>query len=551
MSAGRLWFRSALLATLWSLSCARCAPKTPSAAPADWLAGRFIALDDVPPHQGGELTVRLAVEPQGFTRIHDAFAEGTMVRATTGTLYECFARIDADAPEGPLLPWLATRWSIDGGQLTIDLREGVVFHDGSPFGAEDAQVVLGAIIKAGNPTVAMRASLGAPTAVEVAGPHRLVVRWAAAPSSLVVRALLSSVPMMPASAVSGDFDTAPIHQAPVGTGPFVFVKATRGAGFELKRFERHRQPAFLERLTFKVVRDDTVAVQAWQRGDFDVMTRIPAAVWRDVEKQPWAWQQYRRYRIDENTYAWFGWNRQRPLFADVRVRRALAMLYPAEAVSMIVELGLESRTTCPFLLGSKSCDASVVPLPFDPPRAMQLLDEAGWRDDDGDGVREREGQPLSFSFMTVASSQRLSRVVALFQEQLTRAGVRLTIEPVDAAASIARMRAHDFDAAALIWSSPDAVTDQYDLFHSSQLDGGKNYVALADGRVDGLLEQIRREHDPVTRQGLERELHRLLFADQVYLFLTARPALDAVKRRVHGLRPSLVGYDFARAWVEP
>jgi peptide/nickel transport system substrate-binding protein len=151
----------------------------------------------------------------------------------------------------------------------------------------------------------------------------------------------------------------------------------------------------------------------------------------------------------------------------------------------------------------------------------------------------------------VSSSQRLGKVLPLFQEQLAAAGVKLTLEPVDAAQSIARMRTHDFDAAAMSWANPDALQDQFDLFHSSQTEGGKNYVAIASPPLDALLTTIRHTADPVERAGLERQLHRLLFDDQVYLFLTARPSLDAVKRRVHGLSPSLAWYDLSKVWVEP
>jgi peptide/nickel transport system substrate-binding protein len=101
------------------------------------------------------------------------------------------------------------------------------------------------------------------------------------------------------------------------------------------------------------------------------------------------------------------------------------------------------------------------------------------------------------------------------------------------------------------WSSTDAVSDQYDLFHSSQAEGGKNYVGLNDRAIDGLLEAIRSVTVEEDRQELERRLQRALFDDQVYLFLTARPALDAAKRRVHGLRPSMAGYELSRVWVDP
>jgi len=542
----------ALLATaLVFVACGRCSSRSASPTPdAAWLEGRAVPEVGATPRRGGTLTVRVGVEPSGFTRIHDRYAEGTMVRYTTGTLYETLGRVDPRHPEGPLLPWLASAFT-EGEALTVTLRPGVTFHDGSPFSSSDVKAVLSAITAAQNPTVAMRAALGELASVETPDALTVVIRWRAPPTPFAVRALLGGVPMMPEEALAGDFDTLPIHRAPVGTGPFKLSSFVPAARLVLARFDGHREPAFLDGVVVRFVKDDTVAAQLWERGEFDLMTRIPPATWRAVEQQPWAFTGYRRFRTDENAYAWIGWNQRRAVFADARVRRALAMAYPAEVISRAVELGLEARTTCPFLLGSTSCDPEVKPIPFDPEGAKALLADAGWIDGDGDGVREHGGQPLAFSFLMVTASQRQAKVVPLFQEQLARVGVALTVEPVDAAQSIQRMRTHDFDAAAMSWSSPDAVTDQFELFHSSQADGGKNYVNLADPEIDALLEQIRAAREGEARVALERRLHRRLFDAQVYLFLTARPALDAAKRRVHGLTPSLAWYELAKVWVEP
>ncbi len=537
-----------ILVALLAGSCSKCARETPAAATPEWLAGAYVPEEAKAPQRGGTLTVRLATEPLGFTRFHDRLGEGLIVRATTGTIYECLARLDPERPDGPVVPWLAKSVKLVGAALRVELLPGVVFHDGSTFTSADVKAVLETILDEKNATVSMRSSLGPIESITFADELNLTITWKSPPSDFMVRTLLAAVPMLPSEALVGPFDDLPIHRSPIGTGPFRFESFTPSDRVVLTRFDGHRTPAQLDRLVLRIVKDDTISAHLWEKGELDVMTRIPPATWVAVESAAWAFKGYQRWRIDENAYSWIGWNRQRPVFSDVRVRRALAMLYPAEIVSRTVELGLESRTSCPFYVRSQSCDPSVVPLPFDPKAAGALLDEAGWPL--VDGQRVKDGKRLEFSFLVVTTSQRLTRVTALFQEQLAKAGITMTLEPVDGSQLVARMRAHDFDAAALSWASPDVVTDQYELFHSSQIDGGKNYVGLNDGAVDALLAQIRTTMGS-ERRALEQQLHRRLFDDQVYLFLTARPALDAVKRRVHGLRPSLVGYDFSKAWVGP
>lgn len=542
----------ALLVVVALTSCSKCGQRVAQDAGVGpdqaWLEGRATPEAGLNPRAGGTLTIRSAVEPTGFSRIDDRYAEGTMARYTTGTLYETLGRVDPKQPDGALLPWLARSWALTDRSLAIELLPNVSFHDGTGFDAADLDATLAAILAPGHPTVGMRAALGPITELVVEKPDRLVVRYSRVPSPFEVRALLGGVPAMPSELLAA-YELSPIHQHPVGTGPFRFVRFTPGDRLILERVAKHRTSARLDAIHVRFVKDDTVAAQLWEKGEFDLMTRIPPVHWRAIEHEPWAWKNYRRFRIDENAYAWIGWNLKRPVFADIRVRRALAMLYPAEVISKVVELGLERRTTCPFWIDSGSCDPSVQPIPFDPARAKALLDEAGWKDDDGDGVREQGGVRLEFTFLMPTTSARLGKVLPLFQEQLRNAGVSMNMEPVDGAQLMSRMRAHDFDAAALSWSSPDALSDQWEIFHSTQAQGGKNYVQYAG--ADELLERIRATSEPTERQRLERELHRRLFDDQPYLFLTARPALDAVKNRVHGLVPSLAWYDLGQGWVEP
>lgn len=213
------------------------------------------------------------------------------------------------------------------------------------------------------------------------------------------------------------------------------------------------------------------------------------------------------------------------------MRRALALLYPAQLVSEVVDRGLEPRTTCPYYRSATACDPAITPLPFDPARAAALLDGAGWGARGDDGVRVRAGQRLAFTVLTTATSTKFGKLLPLYQEQLRAAGVELSIERVEAATCIARLRAHDFDAVTMSWSSADDVVDLYQLFHSSQRDQGSNAVGYANPEVDRRLETIAQTFDPAAR-AVEREVHRLLYDDQVYLFLTLRPQLDAVKTRV-------------------
>ncbi|MCC6335065.1 MAG: hypothetical protein IT380_13890 [Myxococcales bacterium] len=523
---------------------------------AEWMQGKLPApKPGEAPKKGGTFTLRVNLEPTGLTRLHDQMAEGTMTRLTVGPIYETLGRVDPKAPEGPLLPLLAEAWeeSDDHLTLTVRLRGGVRFHDGSPLTAKDFKAVVDVILNPKNATAAIRNYLADLDAVTAPDERTLVVKWKR-PYFLANRTFLGTIPAMPAKALDGDFDALPIHRAPIGTGPFRFEKWEAGSSMSYARHDGYwGQKAWVDRVVIRFVKDETVAAQLWERGEFDLMTRIPPTVWRaveaPVEANRWAITGYQRSAFVENTYTWIGWNERRPFFGDARVRRALALLYPREQVARLVDLGLEPPTTCPYYASKESCDPAITPLPADPGGARRLLDEAGWKDSDGDGVRDKDGVPLRFTFLATTYSVKLGKLLPLFQEALRQGGVEGDIERIDPGAYSSRVRARDFDVIAMSWSSTDAVQDVFQIFHSSQAKEGSNSVGYANPEVDALLEQIRTEFDPKARAALERQVHRKLFDDQVYLFLSLRPQLDAVKNRVRGLVPGIAWYRLQDVWL--
>ncbi len=535
--------------------CARQAElPEPSAA---WLEGRLEPSEQAP-RGGGALVVRMPQEPVGLNLLHDRMVDGWMVKYLRGGVYESLAEIDRDAPPRfPLKPLLAQAWtqSSDGLTHTLALRKGVRFHNGEPFSAADVIAVLDAIFAQKNATRSLRGLFSEIDSYRAIDDFTVEVRWKR-PYFLAFRNLVTSLPVMPKSALVGDFDALAVNRAPVGTGPFRFEGWKTGESLTLARFDGYwREKPHLERVVLRFVKDHTVATQLWEHGAFDLMVGIQPNVWKAIEakdpKNAWAINGYQRIRFVENNYSWFGWNQGRPLFRDARVRRALSLAVPYGLLEKSVDLGLEPRVACPYSVAGDSCDPSIAPLAQDLGQARALLDEAGWRDTDGDGVRDKDGQPFRFRFLASATSVRLGKLLPLYQEQLRPLGIDLEIEPVESALFMDRVRRHDFDACSMLWSSQDVWQDLFPLFHSSQVSGGFNYVSYVNPVVDAQLERIRQELDEGRRIALERGLHRMLFDDQVYTFLSARPALDAAKRRVHGLKPSLQWYDLRQVWVDP
>ncbi|MBX5481987.1 MAG: hypothetical protein IRZ16_09150 [Myxococcaceae bacterium] len=559
-----------LTACVVAASGCTCAEKTAPQTPTiqgpsqDWLDGALPpSVMEGTPKQGGTLTIRLQAEPKMLNRLHDAGQDAWAVRTIVGPVVETLCELDRDtAPRYRLKPVLAERWEIsaDRRTTTFHLRHGVTFHDGQPFSAKDVKAVLDAIRDPKQPTTRMRGLLAELDGYETPDPWTVVVHWKR-PDFLATRQLATVIPIFPASALEGDLDTLAINRAPVGTGPFRFDKWESGRAIELVRNETYwGKKAHVDRIVFRIVKDGTVATQMFERGAFDLMTAIPPHVWRGLEavkaENAWAWRDYHRIRFPENAYNWIGFNQARPPFGDVRVRRALAQLIPYDAIEEGIYLGLEPITTCPFYALGPACDPGLEApdspqrLRYDPEDAKALLDAAGWKDTDGDGVRDHDGRPFDLTFLIYASSVNLGKLAPVLQDEWRKAGIRLHVEKVDWAVFTERLRTHAFDMVSLGWSALDAEDDLYFNFHSSQVKDGTNYVSYVNPELDRLLEAVRGEHDEQRRIALERQIHRLVYRDQVYLFLGRRSALDAAKKTVHGLRPAINWYRLADLWLD-
>ncbi len=554
--------RLSIALALLVLSGCKC--KAPSAAPdaataspqlsgpsSDWLEGRLPA-DPPAPKQGGTLVVRAMVEPGGLNFLVSEFRDGWTSRTMRNTVFECLLEIDPR--DYSLKPQLATAWKESDDHLTqtFTLREGVKFHDGSDFSAADVMAVLAAVKNPKLPTDEVRADFADLESFRAVDAHTVELKWKKV-SFLSLRQL-AKLPIYPAKALEGDWEKLPLNRAPIGTGPFKLAGWEAGQKLTLARFDGYwGERAHLDQVVFRFVKDHTLAEGLAEKGELDLYTQVQPTVWRALEsadpRNRWAVEGFNRVRSPENAYSYIAWNESFAPFADVRVRRALAMAYPAETVAKRVDLGLELQTTCPYFLGSNKCDPNVQPLPFDPAKAKAELEAAGFKPG-ADGVLARDGQALRFKLLFPAASVRMGKLVPLLQEELARLGVALEAEKADPAVIDSRVEKRDFDAVAQGWTEFDAEQDLFQPFHSSQAKAGSNYPGLHDDELDRLLEQIRAEPDPARRLPLERAVHRRVYELQPYLFLSVRQTLDLAKKRVHGLVPSLVWYDLKRVWVD-
>jgi ABC-type transport system substrate-binding protein len=223
-------------------------------------------------------------------------------------------------------------------------------------------------------------------------------------------------------------------------------------------------------------------------------------------------------------YRYIGYNFNRELFKDRNVRWALSHAVPVQRIIDEVWKGLAVPVAGPFLPGSSASDDTIKPVPYDLDRSIELLEEAGWRDTDRDGVRDRMigGVKVDarFELMIYADAPQYDTLAAFIKENCRKIGVDVRIQPTKWALMLQKLRKRDFDAAMLGWVL-SWESDPKQIWHSSQADvpDSSNHIAYANPELDKLIDKLQVTLDEDKQIDLYHRIHRVIFEDQPYTFL--------------------------------
>ncbi len=485
-----------------------------------------------PPTPGGTLRIAMDAEPPSLNcQLDPLDAWGQKIDLL---LMDSLARPHPTTWEHE--PRLAERWDISTDHLTFTfhLRRDVRWHDGKPFSADDVIFTFDKLLDAKSKTAAKRSYLEPLAAYEKLDTH--TVRFTLKRPYWLAFDAIAEIFIYPKHVYArGNFNSHPANRAPIGTGPFVFAHWRTGDEIKVLRNETYYGgKAHLDAIVFKYVPDPNLRSQMLLRGDVDVVERLSPDEWKRLTQDAGLGARFWRLRHVPSGLQWIGWNVVRPVFADPRVRRALTMLIDRGDIVTNLRLGLDAPAVSWFYPGAKEYEEDLKPWPYDPRAAQTLLDEAGWRDSDGDGVRDKNGVRLTFTFLHPTTNVFYDQLASLLKEDLKRAGIAMTAARSEWAVYTERLRKHDFDACSLIWTI-EPRNDPFQVWHSSAIAGGSNFISYQNAEVDQLLERARGEFDDGRRAALYHQFNRILHQEQPYTFLFKRYNLSMVAKDVGGI----------------
>ena len=464
----------------------------------------------------------------------------------TSKIYD---RLFTDGNDGELVPRLAlsAETSVDGLTVTIKLRQGVRWHDGHPFAADDVKYSIEEIWP--------RSTANISAVIEkviTPDPHtvqlRLKQRW-----PILFRYLgTNSGQILPHHLYAGkDLATNPYNTKPVGTGPFVFKEWQRGSHIVLERNPNYYlagQP-YLDRIVWKVINDSASRAAALETGAAHFAVRNPvtfsdAARLKKLGKLSIDTSQY------EPTSFWLEFNLRDPALGKVEVRQAIAHAVDRAALVKTVWGGYGAAMDGPVPSGVKEYYTRDLPkYPFDPARAEKLLDQAGFPRKAG-GWRFK----LVHDFIPFGDDYR--RTGEFVRQALRRIGIDASLGAKDLSTwSRDVFTNHDFQ---VISSWGGWIRDpqaSLEIRYGARGDRVGVPWSKASGysnkEVDALLEQTRSGESPAQRVINYKRVQQIVQADLPVLPLLEVQWFSVYDKRLRNVDefPSQTRNNFANVWL--
>lgn len=485
----------------------------------------------VAPQPGGTLVIGRGADSVTLSPYASAAPDAEVIAHIAETLYEL-------TPDGRIVPRLAEslpRMGPDGRSMTIRLRRGIRFHDGTPFDASAVKWNFDFILNPENRAPFRAILLGEVTGVDVLDPYtvRLNLRRPFVPLLAHLTHDFLAIHSPTAVQRAGGMRPPtgePYGRQPVGTGPFRFREWVRGDRIVLERNPEYWGPSkpLLDQIVWRVIPDDGARVLALEGGQIQVAVRVPP---RETTRLALN----RALRIERTSSVrtiYIAFNNQKPPFTDVRVRQAFNYAVNKRAIVQTVLGGAARVSDAPISPGIVGY-SPIQPggWPYDVNRARQLLAEAG----QGGGVNVTILHPTGRYVQDAA-------VAAAVQAQLRAAGINARLQTMEWAAYLAYTNQPPdrtpVEMFMLGWGTVtgDADYGLYSLFHSSQwAPNGFNRFFYRNPQVDQLLDQARSETNAARRNDLYRQAMTLIWRDAPWIFLHSESQVTGLRREVEGL----------------
>ncbi|MCD8510544.1 MAG: ABC transporter substrate-binding protein [Bacillus sp. (in: Bacteria)] len=507
--------------------------------------------DDAPatgPQTGGTIRIGVSQEPDTLD-IHK-----TSMGITTQVATHFGSSLLAVNPEtNEVEPYLAEDFTVsdDGLVLTFTLREGVVFHDGTPLTAERYKETFERILDPDTGAAAVASFVGEVSSVSAPDDRTFVIELVQ-PSAPFIRNLAQSTYLQPLPIAAVGEAGNDFGRKPVGVGPWVVEDWVTGQPISLVRnedfnwaqsfFDNDGKP-YPDRLEYRFITDPQTLLAALDSGSIDIAHNVSA---RDAQ----------RYRNHDDFYVieaelqglglFLQMNLENEILQDLEVRKALNKAINKDVLIESILSGEGSPAYGPLPQTIFGYDPNVENYGhhYNKDEAAALLENAGWVRNNS-GTLEKDGVTLSFELSSMPENNQAAQIV---QAMLREIGIDVNIQSYDAGTLIERVSQGEYELSFMTYGYTDP--DILNLFFHSSMIGGLNHTRISDPDLDALLEKGRVTLDEEERAQIYAEVQQIVVDEAVWVPLYANKMFHIVNKRVPNViiaNNALILHD---SWVE-
>ncbi len=411
------------------------------------------------------------------------------------------------------MPELAESWeSPDPQTIIFTLRPDLTFSDGSPLTAEDVVFTYQTIL---DPDFnAPQRALYTPIESIEALDERTVQFNLSAPYAPLLSYL--DMGIVSKAAVEGGTDIA---LDPVGAGPMKLVAWNSGSDIELQANENYWGTApEIENVTLQIIGDNSARAQAFEAGDLDVI-QSPLSP-QDIERLAGD-DRFGNAIMAGLGVTYLNFNVSDPLLSDPQMRQAFAMLVDQDTIVNQIYQGVDEVAHSVLLPTSWAFDESISQPVFDPAGAVEKFAELGWTDTNGDGILDKDGEPLTVVLSTHSEDPNRVQSVEYLQAVFQSAGVDAEIQISDwPSFSTNYVQQGQHQIALLGWLN---IVDPDRLLYAQLTTGGStNWGGYSNPDVDALLEEGRSSLDQAERASAYQGAAEILAEELPYYIIRPR-----------------------------
>jgi len=477
--------------------------------------------------EGGTLVVAAPVEPDTLDS-----QKSTWLDTTNSQAYDSFLSRDM---QGKLVPHLAESWEVsdDGKVWTLKLRQDVKFHSGAPLTAEAAKISIERFAE-----ISPVKDLAGPIEkVEAADPNTVKITFKE-PFAPFANMLLGTfiTPLDPERLKEkGD----QFGEAPSATGPFMNPETKRGASVTYVKnpdykwgqvYADNPGAPYVDKIVFRFLKDDDTRILEFKKGTIHILQEVPTTYVQELQAVPGV-------KIEtsmEQGMKYLGFNNQKEVFKDVRVKQAIAMAVDREPIVQYALSGFAKPIFGPLPPTIPGHSEKIENMAkemygYNVEKAKQLLAEAGYTDSNGDGILEKDGKPFSLELLLM-DDPVLQRVAQILQNQLKEIGLDIRIAVTDAATVKDRAIKGNHELFLLYFGLNDP-----DILYLLMETSNSKRVHYSDPKVDELLTKGRTTLKEEERMKVYEEAMEILVKNPPWVPLYVTESVTAT-RNIEGYK---------------